>query len=136
MKKLIIFLSVFVAFTTAAHADPLTPKQTEKLVGQETLRDQMDKMILSIADMDILVNRDQIADYEVFIEDADRILKAIVEIRKLDKAGVFTDFLNRLEKPTKSLFKYATAKDAKAMQYPEEIFNACFACHQKHRDLK
>lgn len=136
MKKIFIFLSVFLAVTGIVNADPLTPKQQEKLAVQPSLRDEMDKMILSIADMDILLNRDKVADYEIFVEDADRILKSIAAIRKMDKSGVFKDFLNRLEKPTKSLFKYATAKDARAMQYPEEIFNACFSCHQKHRDMR
>ncbi|MCP5464060.1 MAG: hypothetical protein H7A33_03450 [Deltaproteobacteria bacterium] len=133
-KKLMFFCLIIGFFAaTLAQAKPLSSKQQKNLVNQESLRDQMSKMIISLADLDILVNRDKVQDYEIFQEDAERILAAIKKIRELDKDKVFEPFLKDLEKPTENLLKYSVQKSEKALRYPEEIFNACFRCHQAKR---
>lgn len=126
------------AGTTLSYAKPLSKTQTKKLSKQEqkdqkALKKQMNKMIISIADLDILVNRDNIVDWEIYIDDADRILNAIAEIRKIDKVGVYKKLLNDLETPTKKLKLYSEQKDLRATKQPDMIFDACFKCHQIHR---
>lgn len=133
MKKLIVLFMTCVLIGSVAMAKPLTEKQVQHLKSKPTLRGEMDKMILSIADMDILVNRDHIADYEIFQEDAKRILKSIAQIRKIDPQGVFEPFMRHLESLTRKFLYYSKKKDRRAMEYPEKIFNACFNCHTKHR---
>lgn len=132
---ILVAFSLFTTFTNPLSAKPLDEKQKQELKSptNENLRDQMNKMIISIADLDILANRDETADFEIFIEDADRILKAIAEIRKLDKAGIYTKLLDDLETPTRKLKELSLEKNQKAMEMPEQIFNACFQCHQTHR---
>ncbi len=130
-------LGVFIAFST--FAKPLTKAQKGTLSTQDAkqqgfLKAQMNHMIVSIADLDILTNRDEIADYEIFIEDADRILKAVAEIRAIDTSGVYKQMLEDLETPTLKLKEYSLKKDSRAMKMPDQIFNACFRCHQTHRD--
>jgi len=134
MKKALILLAVIcLAFSQIVWAKPLSEKKQAIVKEEGTLRHQMDLMILSIADLDILTNRDKIADFEIFIQDANRILASIVRIRKIDSHNVYEPFLKKLEKPTKKLLHYSKLKDVKAMKYPEKIFNACFSCHQAHR---
>lgn len=116
-----------------AFAYPLTEKQSRQIKSYPQLRGEMDKMILSIADLDILVNRNQVADYEIFKQDAQRILDAVAQMRKIDTAGIFKNDLDDLEKPTTQLLSYSEKNDSKAMGYPEKIFDACFKCHQQHR---
>lgn len=134
---MILSLGLCVAFGTIAK--PLSKSQKAKLSTQDAkqqgfLKTQMSHMIVSIADLDILTNRDEIADYEIFIEDADRILKAVGEIRAIDTSGVYTKMLDALETPTLKLKEYSLKKDQRAMAMPDQIFNACFRCHQTHRD--
>lgn len=74
---MILSLGLCVAFGTIAK--PLSKSQKAKLSTQDAkqqgfLKTQMSHMIVSIADLDILTNRDEIADYEIFIEGAGRIL--------------------------------------------------------------
>jgi len=133
MKNFLIILCCSLILTYSAFAKPLTKTQKSKLEGQPTLRAQMDKMVISIADLDILVNRDKLADYDIFIEDAQRILNAITDIRKIDEAKAYEPFLQDLETPTFKLLKYSIKRDKRAMKYTEKIFNACFRCHQENR---
>lgn len=137
--SLITTFSLGLCLAGAVMARPLTSSQKEKLSTQDAkqqgfLKKQMNHMIVSIADLDILTNRDEIADYEIFIEDANRILQAIAEIRLLDTSGVYKKMLSDLETPTLKLKEYSLKKDPKAMAMPDQIFNACFKCHQTHRD--
>lgn len=125
----ILILTLFTFINSPAQAHPLTPDQK----SNPTLIEQMDKMILSVADLDILVNRDKVMDYEIMTEDAKRILDAVKGIRTLDKNGVFKKFLDQLEKPTAKLHQYSLKKDPKAKKYTDAVFNACFQCHQAHR---
>lgn len=133
MKIFVLFFLVLGLISTASFATPLTKEQQAKIAGNTTLRDQMGKMIISIADLDIIVNRDKTADFEIFKEDAERILKSIKEIEALDKEGVYKDFLTKLKEPTEKLLEYSILKNKKAMEYPEKIFNACFECHKTTR---
>lgn len=138
-KLIITLLSLCLLVTVGALAKPLTKTQKNILSTQDTkqqgfLKSQMNSMIVSIADLDILTNRDEIADYEIFIEDAERILKAISEIRAIDANGVYKQMLDDLETPTRKLKEYSLQKDSRAMKIPDQIFNACFRCHQTHRD--
>lgn len=133
IKISVILVGFVVVFTSLVMAGPLTKDQSKKWAGQSQLREQMSRMIISIADLDILVNRDKVADYEIFTEDAQRILEAIKKMRALDKDKDFEPFFKQLETPTQELLKFSKLKNKKAMEYPQKIFNACFACHQKHR---
>lgn len=133
MKVLVSFLLMLIFISTSAFSMPLTQDQLKKVESNTALRDQMGKMIISIADLDIIVNRDKTADFEIFKEDAERILKAIKEIEALDKDGVYKDFLSKLKEPTEKLLQLSIIKDKKAMEYPEKIFNACFECHKANR---
>ena len=99
----------------------------------ETLRDQMDKMILSVADMDIMVNKNKELDYEILQEDAERILEALKHISRLDKNGHFKSHILHVKEPAQNMLKYAKKQDSRAGQYPEQIFNACFKCHAENR---
>lgn len=137
----LIAMSFALLITYNVLAKPLTKTQKEELNAQDAkqqgfLQKQMNHMIVSIADLDILTNRDEIADYEIFIEDADRILKAIGEIRAIDTSGVYKKMLDDLETPTLKLKELSLKKDKRAMKIPDQIFNACFKCHQTHRDIK
>lgn len=137
MKKLsyIIFpLLIFVLVLQGqAFSYELSKKKKELLAKDENLKTHMDKMIISMADLDILINRDQIVDFEIFEEDAKRILDAIEKIRKLDNQNIFKSELRELEKPTKKLYYYSKKKDKRATKYTDKIFNACFKCHKTHR---
>ncbi len=132
-KVILIFLGLFLLVSAVSIAKPLSGKQHQALETQPGLRDEMGKMIISIADLDILVNRDRVVDYEIFQDDARRILDAIARIRKMDTMQVYKSFLDRLAKPTEKLLELSKNQDPKASKYPEEIFNACFKCHQAHR---
>jgi hypothetical protein len=135
MKKIfIILLSLSLILPSLVMAKPLSKKQEKALMGHETLRDQMSKMIISIADLDILINRDNVIDYEIFQADAERILAALKKIKEMDPENAFTPFLNKLEKPTIKLLELSKKQDPKAAKYPKKIFNACFKCHQAHRN--
>lgn len=134
MKKFFSLLITMVLLSPLVLAHPLSKSQMNEMKSQPTLRDQMDKMILSIADLDILVNRDKITDYEIFKEDAQRILDSLKKMREIDSTGIFKPYFDQLEKPTQQLLKYSTEKNPKAMAYPEKIFNACFKCHQANRN--
>ena len=138
-SSFLTFLTLALLVAVVAVANPLSEEQKAKLntqshATQKNLRGQMNQMIVSIADLDILTNRDQIADYELFVQDADRILQAIGEVRKIDTSGVFKSLLDELEKPTQKLKDYSLKKDKRAMDVPDEIFNVCFKCHATHRD--
>ncbi len=132
-KILILILTLSFVVTTQVFATPLSPDQKSKLVNQPALREEMGKMIISIADLDILVNRDKVSDYEIFKEDAERILKSIKQIESLDKDGIYKDFLSKLKEPSEKLLEYSILKNKKAMDYPQKIFDACFACHKANR---
>lgn len=119
MNKLIVMVSILIGLAGIAQA--------------ETLREQMDSMILSVADMDIMVSKGESLDYSILVEDAERILAALQKIRGLDKQGLFKTDVASLEKLAQNLLKYAKAKDARAGKLPEEIFTACFKCHTEHR---
>lgn len=126
MKKILITSAVIALLSTSVLAKTVTKNSM-------TLRDQMDSMILSVADMDIMVNKNQETDFAILAEDAQRILDALVNIKALDKAGVFTKHITNLEKPAQALLKLAKKQDPLASAYPEQIFNACFKCHSEHR---
>lgn len=132
-KVIFIFLGLFLFVSATSFAKPLSDKQKQVLETQPGLRDEMGKMIISLADLDILVNRDRVVDFEIFQDDAQRILDAIARIRKLDAGQVYKPFLDRLSKPTQKLLEASKIQDPRASKYPEEIFNACFKCHQAHR---
>lgn len=125
----VFFLTLLTFINSPAQAHPLDPNQK----SNPSLIEQMDKMILSVADLDILVNRDKVMDYEIMTEDAKRILDAVKNIRAIDKNGVFKKFLDQLEKPATKLHHYSLKKDPRAKKYTEGVFNACFQCHQTHR---
>lgn len=129
MIKILIVFGFILLNSFNAWSHPLSGTQK----NNTSLIEQMDKMILSVADLDILVNRDKIMDYEIMAEDAKRILNAVENIRKIDKNGVFKKFLDKLEKPARKLHEFSLKKDARASQYTGAIFNACFQCHQTHR---
>ena len=129
MSRLCFLAAVIVLWSVTAQAHPLSTMQK----GNSSLVEQMDKMILSVADLDILVNRDKVMDYDIMTEDAKRILMAVENIRKLDTQGIFKKFLDRLEKPAQKLHDFSKKKDNRAAKYTAEIFNACFNCHQTHR---
>ena len=136
----LVTISFALVITHSALAKPLSKSQKKELSAQDEkqqgfLKKQMNQLIVSIADLDILTNRDEIADYEIFIEDADRILKAVGEIRAIDTSGVFKQMLDDLETPTLKLKELSLKKDKRAMLVPDQIFNACFRCHQTHRDI-
>lgn len=133
--KLTSFLGVVFSLLiiSTVIAKPISSEQKKGLEGSPQLREQMSKMIISIADLDILVNRDKILDYEIFKSDAERILSGIKEIRDLDKNKIYEPWLKELESPAKSLLKYSVTKNKKAAEYPEQIFNACFKCHKANR---
>lgn len=133
MKKVISILMVMMVFSSIVFAYPLTDRQNRQIKSYPQLRGEMNKMILSIADLDILVNRNQVADFDIFKEDAQRILDAVAQMRTIDATGIFKSFIDDLERPTKKLLSYSNKKDKKAMEYPEVIFNACFNCHKAHR---
>ena len=135
MKKIIIF-GLFITFVFAATvmARSLSAPKLRDLKQRPELREQMDKMILSMFDMDIMVNKTKTADYDILKEDAERILQAIQEIRAKDPKGVFYDHLKKLEEPTELLLKYAKKRNPLAMNYPEKIFDACFQCHGVYRE--
>ncbi len=134
MNKGILLCAILVLFTGVVNARPLSAKQLQKVENYETLRDQMDAMVLSIADLDILINRDKVLDYDIFKEDAERILNSIDKIRGLDPEGIFEPYIKQLEKHAQKLLYYAIKKDEKALKYPQKIFDTCFQCHQKHRN--
>lgn len=115
-------------------AYPLDTEFKTKLEGQPQLREQMGKMILSVADMDIMVNREQIIDFEILEEDAKRILEAVENIKKIDTTGIFKKHIKNLETPTRKMLELVKKKDVKATLYPDKIFEACFKCHSVHRD--
>jgi hypothetical protein len=115
-------------------AYPLDTEFKTKLEGQPLLREQMGKMILSVADMDIMVNREQIVDFEILQEDAARILEAVETIKKIDTTGIFKKHIKNLEMPTRKMLDLAKQKNVKATLYPDKIFEACFKCHSVHRD--
>ena len=115
-------------------AYPLASESKIKLEGQPALREQMGKMILSVADMDIMVNKEQVTDFEILQEDATRILEAVENIKKLDTMGIFKKHIKNLEAPTRKMLEFAKQKDIRATQYPDKIFEACFKCHAVHRD--
>lgn len=126
-------MGLFLLVSVTGFAKPLSDKQQQALETQPALREEMGKMIISLADLDILVNRDRVVDYEIFQDDARRILDAIARIRKMDTTGVYKPFLDKLAKPTQKLLESSKIQDPRASKYPEEIFNACFKCHQAHR---
>lgn len=133
MRFTILAATLILTLSATAQARPLSAKDHSKLTTQKELKAEMDKMIISVADLDILVNRDKIADYEIFIEDAERILQSVKTIRKIDQDKLFKPFLDELEDHAQKLLKYSQKKDERALKYPEKIFNACFKCHQKNR---
>lgn len=132
LKIFTVFILTF-AVITQVLATPLSQDQKNKLSNQPALREEMGKMIISIADLDILVNRDKTSDFEIFKEDAERILKSIKQIEALDKDGIYKDFLSKLKEPSEKLLEYSILKNKKAMDYPQKIFDACFACHKANR---
>lgn len=115
------------------NALPVEQPQINNPSKPETLRDQMDKMIISVADLDIMVNKNKELDYEILQEDAERILDALKHISRLDKNGRFKKHVAHVKEPTQNLLKYAKQKDSRAGDYPEQIFNACFKCHAENR---
>lgn len=136
MKK--VFFSLFnlvfcVLLSAHLSATPLSKEQAKSFEGQESLRAEMSKMILSIADLDIIVNRDKTIDYEIFQEDAKRILDSITKIRKMDTGQVYKPFIDKLEKHASQLLKLSLNKDKAAAKVPQKIFDTCFKCHQEHR---
>ena len=136
MNKWILnsILTLTLAFgAVSVDAKPLTEAQQAALKDNKKLRDQMNSMVVSIADLDILINRDNVMDYDIFQDDAERILKAIAKIRKLDDGKVYKPFLDQLEKPAQNLLNYSKAKDPKAKEATNAIFDACFSCHKAHR---
>lgn len=132
MKKLIV-TAALVAISTLALAYPLGEKQRKAFAQNKALSEQMNKMIMSFVDMDIMMNRERELDFEILKEDAETILKAVAEIRALDKDKVFKKNLNALENPTRKMLEYSNRRDPRAGKYPEQIFNACFKCHADHR---
>lgn len=133
MKKLFALTLLFVTYSLTASAFELNAKDKQTYQGNAPLRDQMDKMILSVADMDLMINRDREIDYDILKEDAERILKTIAAIRALDKERLLKKPLDQLESPTKAMLKYSQKRDPRVAKYPEKVFNACFQCHANHR---
>ncbi len=98
------------------------------------LRDQMAKLLVYMADLDILVNRDQEIDYSLFQDDAEGLLKTLDSVKGLDAEKLFSKEIAAVERPTKKLLEYAKQQNPKAAKYPDKIFNACFQCHATYRD--
>lgn len=112
-------------------------KSINKVHGKNfsgALRDQMVQLLVSMSDLDIVMNRDHETDYTLFKEDADRILAAVSRIRVLDETQVFAPYLNELEGFTTQFRDASVARNPKARTYPEKMFNVCYQCHATHRD--
>ena len=105
----------------------------KSLKQRPELREQMDKMILSMFDIDIMMNKTHELDYEILQEDAERILQAIGEIRAKDRHKIFYKHLKNLEEPTQELLKYSKKQDPLVSKYADQIFDACFKCHSIYR---
>jgi len=134
MKKFAtISLILTLTLASIAMAKTLSKPQLTDLKKRPELREQMDKMILSMFDMDIMIHKTQTADYDILKEDAERILQAIQEIRAKDPDSILYKHLKNLEEPTSLLLKYAKKQDPRALKYPEQIFSACFQCHSVYR---
>lgn len=134
MNRFFGFIVIIVMMTSIVQARPLMKDEKVDPKIKESLRDQMDKMIMSVFDMDVMLHKNQELDYEILEEDAQRILEAIQKIKVLDENKVFVDDVKKLEEPTRKLLHYSKKKSVKARKYPQEIFDACFKCHTQHRD--
>lgn len=135
MKKTVamIVLGWMVSVSGGVGASEAKPHADLDTHGSQ-LREQMVQFLVSMSDLDAIVNRDQDIDYELFMEDAQRILSTIDQVRKIDATGVFKKELDKLEKLNKKFFQYSMDHNPKAAKYPEKIFNVCFECHRAHRD--
>ncbi len=131
MKKIILtsFIAILSFITVVMADEPPKPN----LKDHPELREQMNQMVLSMFDIDIMIHKTHETDYEILQEDAERILKALQEIRKKDPQGVFYSHLKKVEEPTSLLLKYSKKKDPTALKYTNQIFNACFQCHSVFR---
>lgn len=135
MKKTVAMVILGLMVSWNAGARPSDAKPHADLAAQgDQLREQMVQFLVSMSDLDAVVNRDQEIDYDLFMEDAQRILSTIDRVRKIDTAGVFKKELDKLEKLNKKFYQYSMEHNPKAAKYPEQIFNVCFECHRVHRD--
>jgi hypothetical protein len=133
MKKSSLLVGLLVSLANFAQAK--APAATAKVpsVKNEVMHEQMDNMILSVADMDKMTAKGGDLDYDILKEDAQRILTALQKIKVADRQHQFGSHIANVEKPAQNLLKYANLKDPRAGQYPQEIFEACFKCHADFR---
>lgn len=134
MKKHAIRISVLlsVLFAAAAWAYP-TMTEKPAVPNYSELKTQMDKMILSAADMDIMVNKNRELDFDILGDDARAILDAVAKIREIDKGKAFAPHLRHLEGAAKKLQRAAVKRDPKAGDYANRVFETCFSCHAEFR---
>lgn len=104
------------------------------LKDRDALRKQMVQLLMRVADLDILVNRDHETDYDLFKEDAKGILEILDIIKAMDKEKLFKKELRAVEKPTRKLLHYSEQENPKAANTTADIMNACFRCHAMYRD--
>lgn len=135
MKKLILStLLMTLAFIGIIYAGSDVEHGTLRPLKQRPeLREQMNKMILSMFDIDIMMHKTREIDYEILQEDAERILQAIGEIRAKDRRNIFYKHLKNLEEPTQQLLKHSKKQSPLVSKYADQIFDACFRCHSVYR---
>lgn len=134
MKKNMTLVAAVLAALVAAGAQAY-PTMTEKssVPNYSELKTHMDKMILSAADMDIMVNKNRELDYDILGDDARMILDAVAKIRGIDKGKAFAPHLRHLEAAAKKLQRAAVKRDPKAGDYANRVFETCFSCHAEFR---
>ncbi len=134
--KVLSFVVLALCLSPLAFGHPPKPEQKKMVVNRPQLKEQMGQLVVSMADLDLLINRDKTTDFEIFKEDGDRILKAIQKIRELDQKLVFKNYLDELQKPADQFVKQSERKSKKAITSFNEMTLVCFGCHKVHRDLK
>lgn len=138
MKRIVHVIFVFAIISSvwggSAWGASRDAEHATLLKGRQALREQMAGLLVRMSDLDIMKDRGQALDYELARTNAKGILEALARVRKLDKENLFADELRRVETPTRDLLQYAEKKDPRIRLYPDRIFNACFRCHEAHRD--
>lgn len=134
MRKILIGIIVLWGMMSVT-GDAAEPKDHQRfLKDRPTLRDQMVQFLLSMSDLDILKHRDREIDYDRYKDDAQRIVTALTQVKKLDTDHLFDSELKKLDILNKKMLQFATDRNPKVEDYPDKIFQVCFGCHRDYRD--
>lgn len=126
---LIVLISLLVQ---AADSKITIPHQLpENFEQKEAIRHEMFFMLADISALAKATENDRVLENDLNYSQGKRILEGINKVEKLDVQNYLKTDLSKLKTLTDDLLKAIEEKKPTAI-YSEQIFSACFSCHQKH----